>query len=91
VSDEIDIRKVALDERRLDFEIRKYEDDKASRELAFQKATADLDKVKEDITKVREDIRLAKRPFYGNPAYLTPLATICVAILGGGSHSARIG
>ena len=69
MSDEIDALKVALDERRLEFEIRKYEDDKEAREISLEKA--------------REDLRSGKRPFYGNPAYLGPLATICVALLGG--------
>jgi hypothetical protein len=76
MSDEIDTRKVALDERRLDFEIRKYEDDKGLRALSLEKA-------KEDLNKVKEDIKAAQRPFYLNPSYLTPLATICVALLGG--------
>ncbi len=66
---EIEERKLALDERRLAFEVRQYDDSAASRSLADEKA--------------REELNDLKRPFYKKPAYLTPLATICAVVAGG--------
>jgi hypothetical protein len=66
---DLDSRKLALDERRLEFEVSKYEQERGRREL--------------DLEKAREELNALKRPFYKNPAYLGPLATICVAVLGG--------
>jgi hypothetical protein len=68
-SSDLDSRKLALDERRLAFEIQQYKDGEDGRAA--------------ELEKLRLDIRLGSRPFYGNPNYLGPLATICVALLGG--------
>jgi hypothetical protein len=46
MSDELDERKVALDERRLDFEIRKYGDEQANRDVG-------LDKLKEEVKELK--------------------------------------
>ena len=62
--------KVQLDERRLDFEIRQYED-------ANEQRTAALEKLREEVADL-------KRPFFKKPTYLTPAATIVVALVTGG-------
>ena len=66
---DLELRKMVLDERRLDFEIRQYEDAKTSRD--------------QELVKLEEEIKELKRPFYTKAAYLTPAATIAVALIGG--------
>jgi hypothetical protein len=69
VPDDIETRKLALEERRLDFEIRQYDDGNGLR--------------KKQLSKLDQEIADLKRPFYRNPAYLTPVATILVALISG--------
>ena len=70
-SDEHDLerQKFALEKCKLKLELQKYDDDKATRDLAREKA--------------QEELRDLKKPWWKKPAYLSPMATIMVAIVGG--------
>src|ERR1700722_5546472 len=67
--DGLEIQKLQLEREKLAFEVRKFDEDQAKREL--------------ESTKLKEEVRELRRPWYQRPSYLGPIATITVAIIGG--------
>jgi hypothetical protein len=61
--------KLRLDRDKLSFERQKYDEEATKRRLEAEK--------------LEQEIRDLKRPWYGKPSYLQPLATLLVAIVGG--------
>jgi hypothetical protein len=68
-SEDVEIQKLRLERDRLAFETRKFDEDRPRRE--------------QELAKLSEEIRELRRPWYQRPSYLGPLATICVALVGG--------
>jgi hypothetical protein len=69
MDDDVASRQISLDERKFEFEVKKYDEERSKRSA--------------ELKKLKLDVQEAKRPFYTKAAYLAPLATISVAILGG--------
>jgi hypothetical protein len=66
---DLDAQKLTLERDKLAFEIRKFESDQTNRKLEARKLAA--------------EVLQLRRPWYWKAAYLGPLSTITVAIVGG--------